>query len=203
MTIGIIGYGELGKQFENLIKLEFPNYNFIYFDDCAFNNNLKNSYKFSDYLNVKFVKVIFLVALGYRHLDLKYKIINELACNKKKLLSFIHKTAIIDPSVIIEEGTVIYPNVVLDKNVYINKGCVLNLSVTVAHDTTIGQACFLAPSVTVSGFSKIGNKCFIGTNATIIDNISIVDDVFLGAASLVIKNITENGKYYGAPIKKQ
>jgi len=203
MTIGLIGYGDLGVQFENLIRLQSANFDFIYFDDIAFADKIEQSYPFADYLKEDFVHVHFIVALGYKHLNLKQQITKELLAANRKLATFVHASAIINPSVIIDPGTVIYPGVVLDKNVHVGYSSVLNLSVTISHDTKIDDCCFIAPGTTISGFSKIGKRCFIGVNSTISDNVSISDDVILGAASLVLKNITEPGIYFGSPVRKK
>lgn len=203
MKIGLIGYGELGKQFEHFISQAFSNYQFIYFDDIANASKIKNAFPFKDYLNQEHKEVFFLIALGYKHLEVKNNILGELIKNNRKQFTFIHKTAIIDSTAKIGEGTVIYPNVVIDKNVQIGDAVLLNLSVTIAHDSVINDSCFIAPAAVMNGFSKIGKKCFIGSNGTIIDNVAIADDVTIGAGSVVISDITERGVYFGVPARKK
>jgi sugar O-acyltransferase (sialic acid O-acetyltransferase NeuD family) len=203
MKIGLIGYGELGKQFEHFIAQSFSSYQFIYFDDIANTNKINNAKPFKDYLNPEYKEVFFLIALGYKYLETKNNILEELIKNKRKQYTFIHKTAIIDSTARIGSGTVIYPNVVIDKNVRIGQSVVLNLSVNVAHDSEINDSCFIGPAAVMNGFSKIGTRCFIGSNSTIIDNLSIADDVKIGAGSVVTNNITERGVYFGVPARKK
>lgn len=198
-NIGIIGYGELGRQIENLIFKFDDKCLFYYFDDNAFNNKINNSFPFDEYLDSKFKDFYFIIALGYKHLQLKKQITKHLQLKKRKLLTFIHPSAIIDESAIIEDGTIIYPNVTIDKNVHIYSGCLINLSCTIAHDSTIGNCCFLGPSVTISGFVDIGEMVFIGSGSCIANEISIKNNSIIGIGTIVTKNISENENVIGNP----
>jgi sugar O-acyltransferase (sialic acid O-acetyltransferase NeuD family) len=197
--IALIGYGELGKQFENLIS-ELPyDISITYFDDLAKENNVKNSYPFNSYLHDEFRNFEFLIGLGYKHLKKKKKIIDNLVERKRKLFTFVHSTAIIDKTAKIEEGTVIYPNVTIDKNVKIGKGCLLNLSVTVSHDSVINDCCYLSPSVTISGFVMIGEMVFLGTGVNVANNIKIDSSAIVGIGSTITRNIESGQIVIGNP----
>lgn len=197
--IGIIGYGELGKQVEHMIKLINPNKKIAYFDD-NFNNNI-NCYKFLDYSKSEFMDYKFIVCLGYKHLKMKNEIINELMSLKRTLISVIHPNTYIDPSSNIGLGNILYPGVIVDKNVKIGHGNVLNLSSIISHDTTIANTCFIAPGTTVSGCVNIGSCTFIGAGSTISNSISIGDDCIIGIGSVITKNINNHSKVIGNPQK--
>lgn len=202
MKIGLIGYGELGRQIEHFIRLDRSDCEFIYFDDIAHANKIENSLPFNSYVNAVHKDLQFIVALGYNHLAVKYKIINDLIANNHELYTFIHHSAIVDPSATIGKGCIIYPACVIDKNVVISAGTLINLSVTISHDSVIGSACFFSPRAVVCGASKIGDRCFIGANATIIDNITLVDDCLVGAGAIVVRDLIEKATYIGVPAKK-
>ncbi len=197
--IGLIGYGELGRQFEHLISGLYYDVSFIYFDDYLEKSEVKNYYPFNNFLDEEFKDIDFLVGLGYKHLVKKKEIIEILIENKRRMLTFIHPTAIIDNTAFIGEGTVIYPNVTIDKNVKIGKGCLLNLSVTVSHDSTIEDCCYLSPSVTLSGFVAIGEKVFLGTGVNVANNIIIKSSAIVGIGSVITKNIENKKIVIGNP----
>jgi sugar O-acyltransferase (sialic acid O-acetyltransferase NeuD family) len=199
--IGLIGYGELGQQFEHMIQQSYINVQFYYFDDIALNNVIKKAFSFDSYLDNQFSDLEFLVGLGYKNLEKKKEIIDSLIKNKRNLYTFIHPTAFIDTTAKIDKGTVIYPHVVIDKDVNIGIGCVLNLSVTIAHNCKIGDCSFLAPSVTLSGFVKIGSLVFIGTGACVTNKITIENNAIVGIGSVITKNIEKNQSVIGNPQK--
>jgi sugar O-acyltransferase (sialic acid O-acetyltransferase NeuD family) len=197
--IGLIGYGELGKQFEHLISELSLNDSFIYFDDRAKEDKIENSQPFDKFLDNEFKDIEFLIGLGYKHLKLKKEIIDILTDRKRKIFTFIHPTAIIDRTAKIDKGTVIYPNVTIDKNVRIGKGCLLNLSVTVSHDSIIEDCCYLSPSVTLSGFVTICQNVFLGTGVNVANDITINSSSIVGIGSVITKNIEQNSFVIGNP----
>jgi acetyltransferase EpsM len=199
--IGLIGYGNLGLQIESLVLSTSSNYKFIYFDDIAHKQKIKNAFPFNRFLDDQFGDVHFIVALGYKHLERKKTIIENLILNKRNLFTYINPGAIINKSAIIDVGTIIYPNVTIDKNVSIGKGCLLHLSVTISHDTFIDDCCFLAPSVTLSGFVSIGKMVFIGTGVCVANNIIIQDSAIIGIGSVITKNVEQKQCVIGNPQK--
>ncbi|MCK5136188.1 MAG: acetyltransferase [Bacteroidales bacterium] len=199
--IGIVGYGELGQQIEYFIKSTIEDTKFIYFDDLVYKIGAKDFYSFSSFLDSKFSEIEFIVGLGYQHLKKKKEVIYNLIENKRRLFTFVHPTAIVDASSIIDVGTVIYPNVVIDKKVQIGKGCLLNLSVTIAHDSIIDDCCFLAPSVTLSGSVRLGSMVFIGTGVNVANGVNIGSSVICGIGSVITKNIGEGQSVIGNPQK--
>ena len=198
-TIGIVGYGELGRQIESFLTASKNDFDFIFFDDAGFEKGTSNISPFSDLLDSRFSQIEYVICLGYQHLQMKRSIVNKLIENNRRLFSYIHPTAIIDSSSVIGEGTIVYPNVVLDKNVTIGKGCLLNLSVTIAHDSIIGDCCFLAPSVTLSGFVQLGSMVFLGTGVNIANGIIIDDSVVCGIGTVVTRNIPQGQFVIGNP----
>lgn len=198
--LAFIGYGALAKQIINLVKPEKDD-ELIYFDDIAFNANIKNASKFSDYLEEGYKDFTFCVCLGYKHLELKQKIVNELLANNRKLLTFVHHTAHIDETAKIGEGVIIYPMCNVDQNVNIKIGTLLNNSVVVSHDSTVGECCFLAPGTVLSGEVTIGSKTFIGSGSLISNSIAVGENCKIGIGSVIIRNLKDNSRGLGNPFK--
>ena len=142
-----------------------------------------------------------LIAIGYKHLDFKEKLFNELKVMNIPLAKFIHESVILDSSAQIGEGSFLLPGVVLDKEVKLGSCVLLNTGVVIAHDTQVGDFCFLGPAVSLAGFIKIAAKSFLVINTTIIDNIEISVPIQTGASATIVKNISTPGLYLGTPAK--
>jgi sugar O-acyltransferase (sialic acid O-acetyltransferase NeuD family) len=200
--IGIIGYGELGKQLELLaLSCGWEN-NFIYFDDLHFDRENENTYPFRDYLKEDFKHLNFLVGIGYKKLALRSKIFRTLVEKQRSIPSLVHPTAFIHPSAHIDGGVYIYPLCNVDKNVVLERGVVLNNSVVISHDTRIDQACFLSPGVILSSFCRIGACSFLGAGTVVSNKVIVGNNVTIGIGTVVSKNL-EPGKFYiGNPVKE-
>lgn len=211
--IGIIGYGSLGIQVHEFLKEKYQNSNLsiIVFDDIIFQNttkedeikhlNISEVLPFNDYKKGDFAILDFYIGLGYKHLDKRKEIVEELINLQRNVPKFIHHTAYINPTAEIGFGTYIYPKSNIDQKVKIGKACIINNSVTVSHESTIGDACFLAPMSCLCGCVEIANCVFIGANTTIANNINIGNHVKIGIGSVITKNIISDKMVIGYPAK--
>ncbi|KAI3948756.1 hypothetical protein MKX01_022170 [Papaver californicum] len=73
---------------------------------------------------------------------------------------FIHKSAQIDPTALIEIGAVVHPKSVLGANVHIQSGAVVGPAVTIGHSTKVGYNTALSNC-------SIGDSCIIHNGACI------------------------------------
>ncbi|MCL7043933.1 hypothetical protein MKW94_006981, partial [Papaver nudicaule] len=73
---------------------------------------------------------------------------------------FIHVSAQIDPTVVVEIGAVVYPKSVLEANVHIQSGAVVGPAVTIGHSTKVGYNTALTNC-------SIGDSCIIHNGACI------------------------------------
>ncbi len=204
--IAIIGAGDLGLQFHHFISYYSNDKIVGWFDDTkrigTLISKVKVLGKIRDIPTKKDNFDFIIIAIGYRHLILKIKLLKQLQYLEIPLYTFIHPTAIVDKSAFIAPGCFVYPNVVIDQHVKIERGCVLNISTIISHDTHIKECNFLAPGCMISGFVKVGSCCFLGTGTIIIDSIEVCDHVQTGAGSVVIKNLEQAGLYVGNPVRK-
>lgn len=199
-VIGLIAYGELGIQVEQmLIQNGYNNFQFVYFDDIAAKNKVNNSFPFNSYVQSNFNDINFIVCLGYKHLELKCKIVKELKADGRKLITFIHPASFVNPTATIGDGVIIYPKCNIDYKVKIGDACVLNNSCIISHETTINQCCYLSPGVITSGFVNIGEKVFIGSGTIISNNIKIEENSIIGIGSVITKDVLKNSSVIGNP----
>ncbi|MEH7609677.1 acetyltransferase [Gottfriedia acidiceleris] len=143
------------------------------------------------------VKVI--IAIGNN--ELRNKIVNLLNINRDQYLSIIHPTAIVSPSAIIGNGTVVMPRTVINAEAKIGDHCIINTSSVVEHDNTIGDYSHISPNATLTGNVEIDVGVHIGAAATIIPSIKIGKWSVIGAGSTVLKNIPACSCAVGSPAK--
>lgn len=110
--------------------------------------------------------------------------------------------AIIDKSVVMNEGVLIFNGAYIDFEVKIGKYSVINLFSLIGHNVEIGKNTIVSPKCAVGGGTIIGDNCFIGMHSTINPYLKITDDVIIGAGSMVTHDIPESGTYAGNPVKK-
>lgn len=177
--------------YSNKTKME---YNILgYIDD---DENIYSKYNYSAALlgDIKSHKVNleanYLLAIA----NLKYRrSISILLKNKgAKFISFIHPTALISPSAIIGNGTVISHNSSVGPNVEIGEFNLLNSRCTIGHDSKIGNYNFISPQTAISGNSIIGSDNLFGTNSATIPSIKVGDNNTIAAGMVVFKDIDNN-----------
>ena len=200
MKVGIIGYGELGKQLLLHLQQQEKNIEAILFDDNLAAGSA-TIFPFRAFSEDRFSDLSFYIGLGYKRLAERKKVHHSLLSLNRKTPSFIHPSSYLNATAVIHKSVVIYPMCLIDKNVVLNNGSFLNNGVVISHDTVIGECNFLSPGVIVSGFVKTGDSCFIGAGSVIVNNITIGNNVVIGAGSVITKDIPDNSTVIGNPMR--
>jgi sugar O-acyltransferase (sialic acid O-acetyltransferase NeuD family) len=196
----IVGFGELGEQIKEFLKsCTEPYTEIIYFDDAKFEINSINAFPFNNYINDDFKDFDFFVAIGYKHLIEKQKVIKNLIALNRSLPSFVHISSFKSKTSILGQASFIYPMCNIDKKTSIGEGVILNNSVTVSHDNIIGAGSYLSPGVVTCGYVEIGENCFIGAGSVISSHIKIGKNVTIGIGSVVTTNVPDNVSAIGNP----
>lgn len=200
--IGIIGYGTLGHQIEFFLREQNkPGIEFYYFDDQFQLTGNSNSFRFFDYRDFITSNLDFYICLGYKQLNIKSKILDELQGYNCLVPSLVHPTSYISPLAKIGNCVYIFPMCNIGQDVIIKNGVLLHNSVTISHNSTVNDCSFLAPSVTVAGNVEIGRFTFIGAGSVVSNNVKIGSNVKIGIGSVVTHNIAENISCIGNPVK--
>ncbi|TDJ87940.1 UDP-N-acetylbacillosamine N-acetyltransferase [Campylobacter volucris] len=164
--------------------------NIIFLDD---NKGLKYS--------AKLEKHDMFIAIGAN--AIREKVFNQVKQDGFKIVNLIHKSAIISPSVSLDdEGILIMPNVVVNAKASIKKGVILNTASVVEHECFVDEFSHISIGAKIAGNVKIGKRCFLGVNSSIIPCINLNDDITLGAGGVIVKDINCKGTYVGIPAKK-
>lgn len=116
----------------------------------------------------------------------------------------IHRSAVVDPSAVIEDDVAIGPLCVVAANVVIGKGSKLVAQIYIGHDVKLGEHCLLHPQVVIRENSIIGDRTILQPGVVIggdgfgfaphqgryhkipqIGNVVLEDDVEIGANTTI------------------
>lgn len=203
--LAIIGAGHLGQQIA-YHAINDNHFNaIVFFDDFNHYKLINNCQILGGVDNIldAYDKGLFtdlIIGIGYKHMQERSNLFNRFK-DKIPFVNIIHSSCIVDPSVKLGKGIVMYPGSIIDANVVIGDNVLINIGCVIAHDTNINSNCFLSPSVNLAGFVNVGEKSILGINCTVIDNINIHSNTQIGGGSVVIKNINKNGLYVGNPVR--
>jgi len=136
----------------------------------------------------KYKDCYFLITIG--NAQSRSRIYNSLK-GRHKFYSFIDSRAIVSPSAVIGEGSVICPNVILNAQCTLEPNVVINVNASVGHEAYIGESSVLSPYAALNGSSKIGKMCFLGTRATVFPGKSLGDSCIVDTHSFVKCDVPE------------
>lgn len=199
MKLAVIGNGDLSKQFISFLNPSIL-CSIVYFDDYHDVDN-KTNFSFAQWKDDSFFDYHFIVALGYKNLSFKNKLICEIKKLERVLLSFCHPSSFINSSAKVGESVFVYPMCNIDQNVTLKDGVLLNNSTIISHDSIIGKCTYVSPGVTISGRVKIGENCFIGSGSTIANDVVVGDNVIVGIGSVITANVPDNSSVIGSPLR--
>ncbi len=146
---------------------------------------------------------LFLITIGQiKHAELRKKIYGRLVSLQAKMATVIAPSAIVSPSAIIGEGTIIMHQATVNADAIIGRNCIINTNANIEHDSRIGNHVHISTGSIVNGGCKVGNETFIGSNSVLVNGIAIGANIVTGAGTVVIKDLTEQGTYAGNPCRK-
>lgn len=140
--------------------------------------------------------VPFIIAVGDN--NHRYEISKLL---KSEYSKAIHNSSIIDPSVKIGKGSVIYAGAVIQTNTIIGNHVIVNTLANVDHDNIIKDFVHISPNATLCGLVEIGEGTHVGAGAIIIPKIKIGRWCIIGAGAVIIKDVPDYSVVVGNPGK--
>lgn len=130
------------------------------------------------------------------------KIVERLLKRGVPLLSVLHPSAVIHPSVSIGDGTAAMAGVIINVDSKIGMNVILNTGTMIDHDCRIGDHVHLGPGVILAGGVNVGESAFLGLGARVIPNIKIGKNAIVAAGAVVIKDVPAGAKVAGVPAKQ-
>lgn len=116
--------------------------------------------------------------------------------------AIIAKSALVDDTVIVGDGTVIMNGAIIQPETRIGNYSIINTGATIDHDCCIGNFVHIAPGANLSGAVHVGNNILVGIGACVIQELHITDNVIIAAGATVANSLLESGTYAGVPAKK-
>lgn len=108
-----------------------------------------------------------------------------------KYATIIHKSVVIMPKVIIEEGTYIAAHTTVATGAHLKRHTVINQNCSVGHDTVIDEYSVVSPGCILSGRTVIGCVSFLGSNVVTYPKIRIGNYCSVSALTVVARNLRE------------
>lgn len=116
-----------------------------------------------------------------------------------RFLTLVHPTAVVVPSAVVGEGTIVCPHGVVSDAAALGRGVLVNYHASVAHDASVGDFAVLAPYATLGGFAKVGADVFLGLHATVGPGRHIGDRSKVSANSCALADAPPDTLVYGVP----
>ena len=186
----IIGAGGHGRVVADIARQCYEQ--IVFLDD---NPKLSAIGPVSDYVN--YLDRDFFVAIGNN--EIREEITKKL--KGAKIISLVHKNAVVANDVIIGEGTVVAAGAVINPGTVIGNGCIINTCSSVDHDCKVGDFSHTSVGAHLAGTIKVGKHVLVGAGAIIKNNIEICNNIIIGVGAAVIKNIEKSGIYVGVPAR--
>ncbi len=111
----------------------------------------------------------------------------------------IHPSSIIDPTVTIQDGTVVMAGTVINSSVEIGKHCIINTSASIDHDCVIDDFVHISPKAILCGGVKAGEGTHIGAGAVVIPGVIVGKWCTIGAGAVIIKDVPDGVTVVGNP----
>ena len=113
----------------------------------------------------------------------------------------IYDSAIIAPTVDIEEGTVVFAGAIIQPNSKIGKHVIINTGASIDHDNIIGDYAHVSPKAALCGHVEVGEGSHVGVGAVVIPKVKIGKWCTIGAGTVVLKDVPDYATVVGNPAK--
>lgn len=114
----------------------------------------------------------------------------------------IHPSAVISPSVKMQDGIMVAAGAVINPLSTIGTGAICNTSCSVDHECVVGEFAHIGPGAILCGNVRVGRRSFVGAGAVVRQGITIGDNAVIGAGCVVVKDVPDNMIMIGNPQKE-
>lgn len=124
------------------------------------------------------------IAIGYKHLEARWRIFERVRSDGYALPSLIHPKSYVSPQAKVGEGCILMAGSNVDSFAELKPLTVLWPAAVVSHDCSIGPNSFLSPNCTICGFTRVASNCFVGAGAIVSDHVNVLPNSFIKAGTV-------------------
>jgi sugar O-acyltransferase (sialic acid O-acetyltransferase NeuD family) len=115
--------------------------------------------------------------------------------------SAVHSSAVVSPTAVLGDGTIIMPSAVVNARTRLGRGVIVNTSASIDHDGDVGDAVHVAPGTHVAGTVTIADGAFLGVGVSVIPEARIGAWSVVGAGATVVTDIEPGSTVVGVPAR--
>ena len=206
-NVYLVAVGGISRIVVDMVRNHLPGYRIAgYFDDDK--AKLGKTYDgievlgtFRDSLQVDRGELVFNCVGNIKHMQSRIDFFNVLREQGFSFASFVHPAAVVSPTAVIGEGTLVCPNVVISVNTRIGMNAIVFSGSIIEHDAEIGDSCYLSPAVVINGKVRVEDNCYIGPGALIAAGMKLGRNSIIGAGAVVLDDVPAGVLVAGCPAK--
>jgi sugar O-acyltransferase (sialic acid O-acetyltransferase NeuD family) len=107
--------------------------------------------------------------------------------------------AMISPSVVVGEGSVILHHAVVNSRSRIGNFCVVNTAAVVEHDCVLGDFAALGPRAVIGGSCRVDAFSLVGIGACVLPSVHVGRNTVLGGGATVVRDVEDDCVQVGVP----
>lgn len=117
--------------------------------------------------------------------------------------TLVHPTAVLDESVGLGEGTVVFAGAVLQPDARVGRHAIVNTSASIDHDCVLADFCQVAPGAHLGGNVALGIGAFVGIGACVHQGSRLESGAVLGGGGFLTrgKTIPPGETWIGVPAR--
>ncbi len=139
------------------------------------------------------------IAIGYRHRRFRKEIFDRLKGRQIPIVTFLHPSAHVEKSAVLQEGTIVLVGCTIDMNARLGENVLVSSRCFVSHHVSIGAHTFCGPAVNLAGNTEVGECCFLGINTTSVDGVRLGMNVQTAAGAVVTRDVPDHVLIAGVP----
>lgn len=116
-------------------------------------------------------------------------------------MSITHPSAVVAPTVVVGDGTVILHGSVIQTKAKIGNFAIVNTGARIGHDAVVEDYVHISPGVILCGSVRVRQGAHVGAGAVVIPGITIGRWCSVGAGSVVIRDVPDYCTVVGNPAR--
>ncbi len=115
--------------------------------------------------------------------------------------SLVHPSAIVDPSVTIGPGSVVFAGAIVQPDSVLGAHTIVNTAASIDHDCVLGTAIHVAPGSRLAGNVRLDDGVFVGIGAVITPGRHVGAWTTIGAGAVVVRDLPARVTAIGVPAR--